>query len=137
MVEESGRSVTLGVDTHEDEHVAVALDPLGRRLREAAFPATRTGYRRLLRWGEALGEGSVAAVGVEGTGSYGAGLARFLLSESVRVFEVNRPNRQHRRAFGKSDPTDAEAAARAVLAGTAKGLPKGADGKVEMIRALR
>ncbi|MDP9488266.1 MAG: IS110 family transposase [Actinomycetota bacterium] len=130
--------VVLGVDTHEDEHVAVALDPLGRRLRSAAFPATKAGYRRLLRWGEALGGGApVSAVGVEGTGSFGAGLARHLLSEGVRVLEVNRPNRQHRRAFGKSDPTDAEAAARAVLAGTAKGLSKGADGKVEMIRALR
>lgn len=129
--------VTLGVDTHEDEHVVVALDALGRRVRSAAFPATKPGYRRLLRWGGALGEGPVAAVGVEGTGSYGAGLARLLLSEGVSVLEVDRPNRQHRRAFGKSDTTDAEAAARAVLAGTATGLPKATDGKVEAIRALR
>jgi hypothetical protein len=107
-------------------------------LARLAFPATRAGYRRLVRWGEALGDGApVSAAGVEGTGSFGAGLARHLLSEGVLVFEVNRPNRQHRRAFGKRDPTDAEAAARAVLVGTANGPLKGADGRVEAIRALR
>ena len=83
--ERDAGGVTLDVDTQEDEHVVVAVDALGRRVRSATLPATEAGYRRLLRWGKALGAGVVVAVGVEGTGSYGAELARFLLSEGVRV----------------------------------------------------
>jgi len=128
-------AVTVGVDTHKDVHVAVALDGLGAYLGTLSVPATNAGARRLVRW--ATGFGTFERAGVEGTGCYGAGLARFLRAEGVRVFEVLRPKRRDLHRAGKSDPIDAEAAARAVLAGTVVGEPKGADGEVEMIRALR
>ncbi len=127
--------ITGGVDTYLDSHTAAAVDQLGRLLGNAQFPATMAGYRRLLAWLQTFG--AVTAVGVEGTGSYGAGLARFLRSAQVRVVEVDRPNRRTRCRVGKSDPIDAEAAARAVLAGTATGVPKTRTGPVEAIRALR
>jgi transposase len=127
--------VLLGVDTHLDLHVAVALDRLGRRLGELTVPTTTRGYERLLRWAE--GFGPVGCAGIEGTSSYGAGLARHLKAAGVSVVEVERPKRRHLRRKGKSDPIDAESAARAVLAGEALGEPKSADGKVEMIRTLR
>ena len=132
---ESGVSVTVGVDTHADAHVGVALDHLGRRLGEAMVPNDVAGYGKLLEWARGLGE--LAEVGVEGTGSYGAGLSRFLRSSDVRVVEVNRTSRQHRWKYGKFDAGDAEAAARAVLSGEATGEPKSADGHVEMLRALK
>ena len=131
----NGGIVTVGVDTHKDAHVAVALDELGRRLGELSVLTTAKGYKALLDWARAYGV--VERVGVEGTGSFGAGLARYLLSEGVEVREVVRPKRRDLFRSGKSDPIDAEAAARAVLAGTATGHPKGADGEVEMIRVLR
>ena len=118
-----------------DAHVAAALDTAGRLLAVASFSATHIGYGRLLRW-LLRGWGELGCVGVEGTGSYGAGLARFLSAEGVEVKEVIRPRRQTRRG-AKSDPADAEAAARAVLSGEASGLPKSADGAVEAIRMLR
>jgi transposase len=127
--------VVLGVDTHLDLHVAVALDQLGRRLGELTVPTTTRGYERLLRWAE--GFGPVGCAGIEGTSSYGAGLARHLKAAGVSVVEVERPKRRHLRRKGKSDPIDAEAAAKAVLAGEAVGEPKSGDGKVEMIRTLR
>ncbi len=115
-------SITGGVDTHKDLHVAAALNDVGRLLGTRSFPTTAVGFRSLLNW--LRGFGDVVAVGVEGTGSWGAGLTRYLLSEDVKVLEVNRPNRQDRRRRGKSDPADAEAAARAVLAEQAIGVPK-------------
>jgi transposase len=127
--------VTVGVDTHRDLHVAVALDQLGRRLGAFEVPTTGAGYDALVEWAQSLGE--LEAFGVEGTGCYGAGLARHLRAEGLLVFEVIRPNRQTRRRKGKSDPTDAEAAARAVLSGEAAGAPKAGDDVVEMIRVLR
>jgi transposase len=127
--------VTVGVDTHKDTHVAAARDQLGRRLGTTQVPASSAGYAQLLSWAHALGE--VVAWGVEGTGSYGAGLARFLAAQGQRVVEVNRPDRQARRRRGKSDAVDADAAARAVQAGEATGVPKAQDGVVEMLRALR
>ena len=127
--------VVLGVDTHLDLHVAVALDQLGRRLGELTVPTTTKGYERLLRWAESFG--GVLCAGIEGTSSYGAGLARYLKLAGVSVVEVERPKRRHLRRKGKSDPIDAEAAARAVLAGEALGEPKSGDGRVEMIRTLR
>jgi transposase len=127
--------VTVGVDTHKDLHVAAARDQLGRRLATTTAQATRAGYARLLAWTRALGE--VEAWGVEGTGSYGAGLARFLAAAGQHVVEVNRPDRAARRRHGKSDPVDDAAAARAVQAGEATGVPKAQDGVVEMLRALR
>ncbi len=132
---ELGVSVTVGVDTHADAHVAVALDHLGRRLGEAVVPNEVAGYGRLLEW--ALNLGELVCVGVEGTGSFEAGLSRFLRSRGARVLEVNRTSRQHRRRHGKYDAADAEAAARAVLSGDATGTPKSADGQVEMLRALK
>ncbi len=114
--------VTLGVDTHQDIHVAVALDQLGRRLGELSVPTTVVGYHRLMNWAEGFGE--LGRVGVEGTGSYGAGLTRFLKARGARVFEVSRPKRRHRRQRAKADTIDAEEAARAVLAGTDIGQPQ-------------
>ena len=130
-----GCEVVLGVDTHLDLHVAVALDELGRRLGELAVPTTTMGYQRLLLW--ATGFGPLGRVGMEGTSSYGAGLARYLKARGIQVLEVERPKRRHRPGSGKSDPIDADAAARAVLAGEAVGEPKSGEGRVEMIRALR
>lgn len=127
--------ITVGVDTHKEVHVAVAKDHLGRHLGENTVPTTPRGYRELLSWAEAHGE--VEAWGIEGTGSYGAGLMRFLRGEEQAVIEINRPDRKARRLKGKSDPVDAEAAARAVLSGEASALPKSGDDRVEMIRALR
>ncbi len=104
----------LGVDTHLDFHVAVAVDHLGRRLGESSVPTTVKGYERLLRWAE--GFGPVRYAGVEGTSSYGAGLARHLRASGIEVLEVERPKhrrRSSRRNVEKSDPLDAEAAARA------------------------
>lgn len=127
--------VVLGVDTHLDSHVAVALDHLGRRLGELSVPTTTTGYEKLLRWAE--GFGPVGCAGIEGTSSYGTGLARHLKAAGIQMREVERPKRRHRRRNGKSDPLDAEAAARAALSGETAGEPKSKDGQVEMIRALR
>jgi AAA domain/Transposase len=127
--------VTIGVDTHKNLHVAAARDQLGRRLGTTMAPATGAGYAQLLAWARGLGE--PVAWGVEGTGSYGAGLARFLATHGQRVWEVNRPDRATRRRCGKSDPVDADAAARTVQAGEASGTPKTQDGAVEMVRALR
>jgi transposase len=125
----------VGVDTHKDVHVAVALDGLGRRLGTLSVPPNPVGYKELVDW--ANGFGPLERAGVEGTGSFGCGLARFLQAKGIEVFEVIRPRRRDQYRSGKSDPIDAEAAARAVLAGTATGRPKGTDGEVEMIRALR
>ena len=131
---EDARVITGGVDTHADAHVAAALDRLGGLLGVREFPATAAGYAGLLGW--LSGFGTVALVGVEGTGSYGAGLARHLAAAGVRVVEVDRCDRQDRRRAGKSDPLDAVSAARAALSGRAAGMPKGRDGQVEAIRAL-
>lgn len=128
-------AVTGGVDTHKHLHVAAVVDHLGRILGTKEFPTTAAGHRALLRW--LRRHGDVVRVGVEGTGAYGAGLARFLTSAGVEVVEVDRPNRQLRRRRGKSDPVDAEAAARAALNGEASGTPKSRSGNVEAIRALR
>jgi len=126
--------VTGGVDTHLDLNVAAALDGIGGLLAVAEFPTTSDGHRELLGW--LSGFGPVARVGVEGTGSYGAGLARFLRRAGVEIVEVDRPNRQARRRAGKSDPLDAIEAARAALSGRARGAAKSRDGNVEAIRAL-
>jgi len=127
--------VTVGVDTHGEVHVACALDQLGRQLATGQAATTPAGYRALLAWARSLGE--VTAWGVEGTGCYGAALARFLGGQGQVVLEVNRPDRSARRRQGKSDPVDAEAAARAVLAGQATTIPKTGDHAVEMVRCLR
>ena len=123
-----------GVDTHADTHTVAAISHLGVMLGHASFPATPQGYRQLDRW--LAGHGPVLRVGVEGTGSYGAGLAAALTGRGIELVEVNRPNRATRRARGKSDPIDAEAAARAALAGVATAAPKSHSGLVEAIRVI-
>jgi len=99
---EDARVITGGVDTHADLHVAAALDPIGGLLGVQEFPATAAGYASMLGW--LGGFGDIALIGVEGTGSYGAGLARHLAAAGVRVVEVDRPDRQDRHRRGKSDP---------------------------------
>lgn len=137
MIDTAGQTsrITGGVDTHKDTHTSAALDATGRVLGNATFPASAVGYAELLTWLRSFGE--LDRVGVEGTGSYGSGLTRHLRENGVPVVEVNRPNRQARRQHGKSDPADAEAAARATLSRAACGAPKSQDGAVEVIRMLR
>jgi len=131
---ETTRPVTGGVDTHADVHVAAAVDANGGVLGVEMFVTTPRGYAELADWLGRFGE--VVRVGVEGTGAYGAGLARFLRARGLMVIEVDRPNRQVRRQHGKSDTIDAIEAARAALSGRASGAAKNADGDVEAIRAL-
>src|SRR4051794_17696745 len=129
------RRITGGVDTHLDVHVVAALDELGTLLGVDSFPTTPAGYHKTLRWLRSFG--AVDLVGVEGTGSYGAGLTRHLLGAGIAVVEVDRPNRQRRRKRGKSDPQDAITAARAAQSGDALGQAKTRDGNVEAMRVLR
>ena len=130
-----GVVVVGGVDTHRDAHVGAVVDAAGRLLGSAQFGADSVGYGQLVAW---MGSwGRIRRVGVEGTGSYGAGLSRHLGGVGIEVVEVNRPNRQLRRRRGKDDHTDAEAAARAALCGEAAAVPKSGDGPVEAIRMLR
>jgi transposase len=130
-----GTQITGGVDTHLEVHVAAALDERGGLLGTASFATTPVGYRELVEWFASLG--TVGLIGVEGTGSYGAGLTRHLQDLGIAVVEVDRPNRQRRRRQGKSDTHDAISAARAAFAGDALGAPKTRDGNVEAIRVLR
>ena len=131
---EATRTVTGGIDTHGEVHVAAVLDEVGGLLGTASFSADPEGYSDLMSWLEAFGE--ISKVGVEGTGSYGAGIARHLVRAGVHVVEVNRQNRQSRRQSGKSDPLDAVEAARAAQSGRAHGQAKSRDGSVEAIRVL-
>ena len=135
MVTEDDRLVVGGVDTHKDQHTVAALDSRGASLGHADFKTTPGGYRALLSW--LRSHGRVLRVGVEATGSYGAGLTRYLQSEDVRVLEVVPPRRRSLRGRNKSDTLDAEQAARAALAQDQTGTPKSADGAVEMMRMVR
>jgi transposase len=128
------RPITGGVDTHLDTHIAAALDANGGVLGVESFATTPQGFSALRGW--LAGFGPVDRVGVEGTGAYGAGLARHLRAAGLEVIEVDRPNRQVRRLQGKSDTADAVEAGRAVLSGRARGVAKTADGNVEAMRAL-
>ena len=134
-IAELDRHVIGGVDTHKDFHVAVVINMIGHVQGTARFDTTPEGYNGLLGW--MTGHGPVAKIGVEGTGAYGAGLARHLTAAGVDVIEINRPDRQMRRRRGKSDPTDAEAAARAVLSGEASLTPKDSSSTTEAVRALQ
>ena len=127
--------IIVGVDTHKYAHVAVALNQIGGRLAETTITVNTDGYRQLEQWAQTLGDR--VTFGIEGTGSYGAGLASYLRRRGHRVVEVVRPDRQQRRLRGKNDALDAENAARAVLAGTATAVPKTGDGCVEMIRQIK
>ena len=128
--------VTAGIDTHAQTHHAAVIDALGRPVADREFATTPAGDRALTAWLE--GHGTVVdRVGIEGTGAYGAALARHLRAAGMTLVEVDRPNRATRRADGKSDPIDAYAAARAAQSGVASGVPKTRDGRVEAIRTLR
>ena len=126
--------VFLGVDTHKNTHHAALVDHLGRAVGDCEFTADPDGYRQLLVW--TAGAGVVVRAGVEGTGSYGAGLTRVLRAAGIVVAEVCEPDRAARRRHGKSDPVDAYAAAAAALSGRAQVVPKTRDGDVESIRLL-
>lgn len=128
-------SVIGGVDTHADTHTAAVITEHGVLVGVEQFPTTVAGYTALKEW--MLAFGPVLRVGVEGTGAYGAGLTRSLRGAAIEVIEVDRPDRAARRRAGKSDPIDAENAARAVLSGRAAGTPKDRDGKIEALRVLR
>lgn len=127
--------VVVGVDTHKHVHVAVILDDLGSRLDAGRFPADTPGYASLIDW--AASWGRTVTFGIEGTGSYGAGLASAVRRRGFGGIEVLRTDRRDRRLRGKDDFIDAENAARAVLAGMATAVPKAADGTVEMIRMIK
>jgi transposase len=131
----AANEVILGVDTHNDVHVAAVITALGVLLSSTNFPATAVGYRALLAWVGSFG--TLRRAGVEGTGSYGAALARHLRAAGVEVIEVNQPDKAHRRRRGKTDTLDAEAAARAVLSGRASDSAKAGDGPVEMLRVFK
>ena len=133
--EDPSVKVIVGVDTHKHEHVAVAINGLGARLAMGRAAANQAGYAALLAWARQLGV--IAAFGIEGTGSYGVGLASFVRRNGLRVVEVNYCDRRKRRNNGKDDTLDAETAARSVLAGVATATPKTADGAAEMVRQLK
>lgn len=127
--------IFIGVDTHKANHIAVALNAQGARLGTMTISANEDGYRRLDAW--ATGLGRVTAFGIEGTGSYGAGLSRDLQARGHTVLDVMRPNRQLRYLHGKSDSLDAEGAARSILNGQATAIAKSQGGTSEMIRHLK
>jgi len=129
------RRVVIGVDTHKYFHVAVALDDHGAVIDSGQFLADRAGYSALIDWAAALGTRLTFAI--EGTGSYGAGLAAAVRCRDIGVLEVIRTDRRDRRLRGKSDTLDAENAARAVFSGRATAHPKAADGTVEMVRQIK
>ncbi|MCR0984873.1 IS110 family transposase [Roseomonas populi] len=131
----SDADIIIGVDTHKSTHAAVAISGLGVHLGSLSIPASSRGYEALLDWARSLGP--VRAFGIEGTGSYGAGLSRFLNDHGHPVLEVNRPSRQLRYQRGKDDTLDAESAARSVLAGQVTARPKSGTSTVEMIRHLK
>ncbi|UKA56883.1 IS110 family transposase [Arthrobacter sp. FW306-2-2C-D06B] len=127
--------VIAGIDTHADTHHVAVISETGQHLADREFLAVGSGYRKIVEF--IIGFGPVVAVGVEGTGSYGAELSRVLSREGIQVLEVMRPNRQGRRLKGKSDPLDAYQAAESALAGRGTATPKARDGAVESLRVLR
>lgn len=131
---ETQAEVILGVDTHLDVHVGVVIDAVGRVKGTLSIQTNLSGYEQLLTWARSFG--TLHRAGIEGTGSYGAGLTHFLQTNGVVIVEINRPNRSRRRSRGKSDPTDAESAARSVLADDATGIPKSQSGMAEALRTL-
>ena len=131
---EPQQEVILGVDTHLDVHVGVVISEIGQLLGTRSVSATSAGYSDLLSWASSFG--TLTRAGIEGTGTYGAGLCRFLIDNEITVLEVNRPDRSKRRQQGKSDPTDAESAARAVLSGIATATPKQQSGACEAMRII-
>lgn len=135
MAQQEINRIVVGVDTHKHIHVAAAMDAVGKVLGTLTIATDSSGFEHLLTW--ALSLGRIDTFGIEGTGSYGSGLASFVRRHGYKVIEVCRPDRRLRRLHGKSDTLDAENAARSVLSGAASATPKTADGTVEMIRQLK
>jgi transposase len=133
-VRSNTKTLTLGVDTHLEKHVAVLVNNIGQVVDTKEVAVTTLGYSALYKWCSSFG--TLKQAGIEGTGTYGAGLCKYLQNKGVDVYEVNRPNRARRRLRGKSDPTDAENAARSVLAKESTAIPKSHDGVVEALRFL-
>lgn len=132
--QESRSEIILGVDTHLDVHVGVVIDVAGRVLGSLSVGTHNDGYKQMLCWAQTFGV--LRRAGVEGTGSYGAALTHMLQTNDISVTEINRPDRSRRRGRGKSDATDAESAARSVLAGDARSIPKAHNGLAESLRTL-
>lgn len=124
----------LGVDTHLDVHVAAVINQSGQLLGTQSVSTNTAGYLQLFQWASSFG--ALKRAGVEGTGTYGAGLCRFLCDKGIMVLEVNRPDRANRRLNGKSDPLDAENAARSVLSGISKAIPKQQSGACKAMRIV-
>jgi transposase len=133
--EVAGRSVVGGVDTHKDLHVAAVVDEHDRVLGSRCFPTTRQGYKQMLTWMRSFG--SLQRVGIEATGTYGAGLLRYLQHAGIEVLEVTTPDRHDRRKRGKNDDLDAQNAAHAAFAGRRTVTPKSRDGMIESLRVLK
>jgi transposase len=131
----TSRVVIGGIDTHKDLHVAAVIDTAGSLLGTQSFSTTRAGYRAVVRW--LRGFGDVRLVGIEGTGSYGAGITRHLGQAGIEVLEVDRPDRSDRRRRGKDDTIDAENAAQAALDGRRTSTPKSKDGKLARLPIRR
>jgi transposase len=123
-----------GVDTHKDLHVAAVVDEFGRVLAGQSFATTRHGYKQMLTWMRSFG--SLQRIGIEATGTYGAGLLRYMQSAGVEVLEVTAPDRHDRRQRGKNDDLDAQNAAHAAFAGKRTATPKSRDGMIEALRVL-
>jgi len=134
-MQDSDVVVIGGVDAHTDTHEAAALDQRGALLGTETFATTFAGYAALLDWLRSFGR--IDVIAIESTGAYAAGLVRYLREHDIRVLEVNQPHAHTRRRRGKSDPIDAEMAARLALTGKATTIPKQTDGIVESIRLLR
>src|SRR3954467_11409103 len=132
--ESAARRIVGGVDTHKDLHVAAVVDERDRVLATRCFATTRQGYRQLLAWMRSFGK--LQRVGVESTGSYGAGLLRFLQQAGIEVLEVTTPDAHDRRRRGKNDDFDAQSAAHAAFAGTRTVTPRTRDGMIEALRVL-
>jgi transposase len=134
VIEGRERHIVGGVDTHKDLHVAAVVDEQDRILGTRSFPTTRQGYRQMLAWMLSFGE--LQRIGIESTGSYGAGLLRFMQQAKVVVLEVTTPDKQDRRRRGKNDDLDAQNAAHAALAGKRTVTPRSRDGMIESLRIL-
>src|SRR5579872_6292988 len=128
------RAVVGGVDTHKDLHVAAVVNEQYRVLGTRSFATTRQGSRQMLTWMRSYGE--VQRIGIESTGSYGAGLLRFMQQAGITVLEVTTPDKQDRRRRGKNDDLDAQNAAHAAFAGQRTVTPRSRDGMIESLRVL-
>src|SRR3954466_15006236 len=133
--EKEDRRVVGGVDTHKDLHVAAIVDEQDRVLASQSFPTTRHGCKQMLAWMRFFG--SLQRVGVEATGTYGAGLLRYMQNAGVEVLEVTTPDTHDRRKRGKNDDLDAQNAAHAAFAGRRTVTPKSRDGMIESLRVLK